>query len=266
MEKNTTSAKASVGAKTGRPAFAAGRYFKYAFGEIILVVIGILIALSINNWNEENKLTKQSRSHLKEIVKDLGVDTVQFNFILKRLNKTIDTEVLILSQVNHPNDAEQGLIPGILISANVRGINGRTFDKIQNSDNANLIGYQQIYDDIVSYYVDENRELQLLAQYDSKSLERIKDVFWHFISEGDYEIPGISKGSLESNNLPNFKRLNGATDNRVFLVDFANSLDGRNYVRYNLGRHLTIRDRYKTAKQKAIQLIQTINSSLDSDD
>ena len=28
-----------------------GKYFKYAFGEIVLVVIGILIALSINNWN-----------------------------------------------------------------------------------------------------------------------------------------------------------------------------------------------------------------------
>jgi uncharacterized membrane protein YgaE (UPF0421/DUF939 family) len=31
------------------------KYFKYAIGEIILVVIGILIALSINNWNEKQK-------------------------------------------------------------------------------------------------------------------------------------------------------------------------------------------------------------------
>ena len=30
----------------------ATKYFKYAIGEIILVVIGILIALRINNWNE----------------------------------------------------------------------------------------------------------------------------------------------------------------------------------------------------------------------
>jgi hypothetical protein len=30
-----------------------GKYFKYAIGEIILVVIGILIALQINNWNEK---------------------------------------------------------------------------------------------------------------------------------------------------------------------------------------------------------------------
>ena len=33
-----------------------GKYFKYAIGEILLVVIGILIALSINNWNEDRKL------------------------------------------------------------------------------------------------------------------------------------------------------------------------------------------------------------------
>ena len=37
------------------------KYFKYAIGEIILVVIGILIALQINNWNE----TKQASSKLK---------------------------------------------------------------------------------------------------------------------------------------------------------------------------------------------------------
>lgn len=33
-------------------------YFKYAIGEILLVVIGILIALGINNWNENRKKRK----------------------------------------------------------------------------------------------------------------------------------------------------------------------------------------------------------------
>ncbi|MEZ4781044.1 MAG: DUF6090 family protein [Flavobacteriaceae bacterium] len=35
-----------------------GKYFKYAIGEILLVVIGILIALQINNWNEQRKAEK----------------------------------------------------------------------------------------------------------------------------------------------------------------------------------------------------------------
>ena len=49
-----------------------GKYFKYAIGEIVLVVIGILIALSINNWNEsridrklETAILKQLRSEFK---------------------------------------------------------------------------------------------------------------------------------------------------------------------------------------------------------
>jgi hypothetical protein len=33
------------------------KYFKYAIGEIILVVIGILVALQINNWNEHHQIT-----------------------------------------------------------------------------------------------------------------------------------------------------------------------------------------------------------------
>jgi hypothetical protein len=36
-----------------------GKYFKYAIGEIVLVVFGILIALSINNWNENKKERKE---------------------------------------------------------------------------------------------------------------------------------------------------------------------------------------------------------------
>ena len=38
-----------------------GKYLFYAIGEIILVVIGILIALQINNWNEEKKNSRQGK-------------------------------------------------------------------------------------------------------------------------------------------------------------------------------------------------------------
>ncbi len=43
------------------------KYFRYAIGEIILVVIGILIALSINNWNEDRKDRKVELKILKEL-------------------------------------------------------------------------------------------------------------------------------------------------------------------------------------------------------
>jgi len=57
MEKN----------KTGKPAFPAVRYLKYAIGEIVLVVIGILIALSINNWNTDLVDQRTEQNILKNL-------------------------------------------------------------------------------------------------------------------------------------------------------------------------------------------------------
>lgn len=47
------------------------KYFKYAIGEILLVVIGILIALQFNNWNEEKKTRALEIKILKELKSDL---------------------------------------------------------------------------------------------------------------------------------------------------------------------------------------------------
>jgi len=50
-----------------------GKYLKYAIGEIILVVIGILIALQINNWNENNKASKIEHDYLTKFYADISV-------------------------------------------------------------------------------------------------------------------------------------------------------------------------------------------------
>ncbi|WP_411766806.1 DUF6090 family protein [Winogradskyella sp. A3E31] len=55
------------------------KYFKYAIGEIILVVIGILIALSINNWNENRKLKNKTQGYIESLRSDLIRDTTNIN-------------------------------------------------------------------------------------------------------------------------------------------------------------------------------------------
>ncbi len=52
------------------------RYLKYAIGEIILVVIGILIALSINNWNEKLKENKKEAYFIDELQKEFINDSL----------------------------------------------------------------------------------------------------------------------------------------------------------------------------------------------
>jgi hypothetical protein len=49
------------------------RYLAYAIGEIVLVVIGILIALQVNNWNEQRKAKIKSYSYLKRLNEDMEV-------------------------------------------------------------------------------------------------------------------------------------------------------------------------------------------------
>ena len=50
------------------------KYFRYAIGEIVLVVIGILIALSINNWNEKQKLKTEEIEILQNFQKSFKND------------------------------------------------------------------------------------------------------------------------------------------------------------------------------------------------
>ena len=50
------------------------KYFKYAIGEIVLVVIGILIALQINNLNDKRKLQEQEKTYYCKVSEDLKTD------------------------------------------------------------------------------------------------------------------------------------------------------------------------------------------------
>jgi len=52
------------------------KYMRYAIGEIVLVVVGILIALQINNWNEEKKLSKLEMELLSDLASDLESDLI----------------------------------------------------------------------------------------------------------------------------------------------------------------------------------------------
>jgi hypothetical protein len=59
-----------------------GRYFTYAFGEILLVVIGILIALSINNWNENQKDNSKKAVLLKALEIEFSSNLTQLESVL----------------------------------------------------------------------------------------------------------------------------------------------------------------------------------------
>ena len=77
-----------------------GKYFKYAIGEIVLVVIGILLALQINTWNNNRIAKKQLKEIYEQIQTDLKVDTTRIAQIVKlydekdkRIKNIIDRKI-----------------------------------------------------------------------------------------------------------------------------------------------------------------------------
>jgi hypothetical protein len=93
--------------KTGKPASRAGRYFKYAIGEILLVMIGILLALQVNNWNEERKSKLKSQAYIDQIINDIVKDTININDLIKKTivdNTNISNYFDFFNQSNIPID------------------------------------------------------------------------------------------------------------------------------------------------------------------
>ena len=93
------------------------KYLKYAIGEIILVVIGILIALQINNWNENNKLEKetykvllQMRDEFSRNQNELKIKIEQHQFVKESFN-----ELSTLANP-HPIEIEPSRLDSLMFS------------------------------------------------------------------------------------------------------------------------------------------------------
>ena len=69
-------------------------YLLYAVGEILLVVIGILIALQVNNWNEERKALDELSQYTVSIISDIAQDTL----LLQRTIYNLDTRIYLASE------------------------------------------------------------------------------------------------------------------------------------------------------------------------
>jgi hypothetical protein len=150
-----------------------GKYFKYAVGEIVLVVIGILIALSINNWSEQRKMNSQEQELLEGL-------KIEFRTNLKRLDKVLQL---------HKNSIENANEIMTYFNEDISGIPEAKFDSllfhIQNvwtfnprkgllnsvitSGQINLISNVELktqlasFEDMVNDIEEETREMSLLG-------------------------------------------------------------------------------------------------------
>lgn len=129
----------------GRPTGKFSQYLLYAIGEIFLVVIGILIALQINNWNEERKAEIKSIKYHTRLIEDLErtINTTEnlnqtAHKVLIAINHTID--LLISKQTPTAQDIENIDFALIWVNRfNFQLSELSTFDEMKSNGDINLI-------------------------------------------------------------------------------------------------------------------------------
>lgn len=77
------------------------KYFKYAIGEIFLVVIGILIALQFNNWNNNKQLEEVQIKYLNEIANNLKSDLVDIRFNMGFNETRLNSSKIVLENLKN---------------------------------------------------------------------------------------------------------------------------------------------------------------------
>jgi hypothetical protein len=78
-------------------------YFKYATGEIILVVVGILIALSIDNWNTQKNRSNTELEILKVMRENLNSDLKDMEINLHQYTTALKSTAKVLASFNNPS-------------------------------------------------------------------------------------------------------------------------------------------------------------------
>ena len=150
-----------------------GKYLKYAIGEIVLVVIGILIALQINNWNENKKSHAFETKLLQELEtsldRDLGRTKSLLNGRALVKSKAIDD---LLNDLQEDNIVEDSILisnffkAGITLSFSYdkgpyESLKSGGLDKIKNDSlRSGIVRFYEVTMPMANIFLDYKREIQ----------------------------------------------------------------------------------------------------------
>ncbi|WP_204346703.1 DUF6090 family protein [Psychroserpens algicola] len=152
-----------------------GKYFKYAIGEIILVVIGILIALQINNWNENRKNKITEADYYCRILDDFELNEKLIDETSKLTTDKIKLcKELILDLNNPPNDRGEILNKFVLaVRQDVFVPSTITFDDLTSSGQLKLLTDIKLKNRLITHSTFLNNTLNLLEENRNELIKRM---------------------------------------------------------------------------------------------
>jgi hypothetical protein len=131
----------------------SGKYLKYALGEIVLVVIGILIALQIDTWNSNLKDRHKEREYLNNLIEDLGTQQGQVTAQITheaKMKGNCEKALARLSSDHIDGDSISSYLETVTRRTFV--VHDPTFQDLKSSGNILLIRDNELRKKVLSFY------------------------------------------------------------------------------------------------------------------
>ena len=234
------------------------KYIVYAVGEIFLVMIGIILALQVNNWNEQRKQKRVTENYLTTLMYDLKDNLVQIETkdirILERIEKVNNIKSIINSKDANIDSlkfiAEKKLDFRIVT---YNAFNNNTYQTLKNTGHLEFMhkriqknlqemqfleedlinvsqGSRDNYDDLMTSYqlkFPPSRHLNYSDELQNLSWENVSfsELLRHFEAIGWME--GAMYGSVRRRSDPLKRKYETLIDTMQIVYPFLNDIDNR---------------------------------------
>ena len=210
-----------------------GKYILYAIGEILLVVIGILIAVAINNRNEQKKLDVQLETYRTSLVEELEQDIINLNRSKEALlgkRKSIFNYVNYYNKENPEAHVLLQKIDSINWSKSAFYTNTYTIEDLITTGNLSLFPKKEKHAILKlknlqeRYFTYETQTIENISLYDLELKKNTDLLFFNGYSKKQHPIVLNWKDNLGSNQ---FRILNNTFAESLKLYDFQEDLYSR---------------------------------------
>jgi len=243
-------------------------YSRYAIGEIVLVVIGILIALSINNWNEAKKNYQIEQNFFRDVLDDFQKDRSEMVNNIEFFENRIEQLRWLLYKVRHPKEdlyifefrehiepLYYDMPPISYSSAFEAAKSSGTFEKIKNKD---------ILKTLTQYYT-EFSEIDALLKSTLRIIEGQLEPIMGRIPQSSIQLSS-SKKVVSINQYDNtsfYQLLEEIGDERDISIDlksFIQKPEFESYLTGDLGRSFNSIHNIKSR----LELLENIEKTIES--
>jgi hypothetical protein len=234
-------------------------YLRYAIGEIFLVVIGILIALQVNNWNQQRKHKNEEIQFLKGFKRTLNEDIKNVNRVRKQYELTKESINILISSIKQdvPYNDSLPYYFGRMTQHWTLATNNEVFETLK-SYNLNLISNEKLRYEIVGYYSYSDNYLKSdVKTYFSIIDDASKNIFntrFNALWNGSYTKKSEKSGNIIDSNLRMIPNDYAQLKHDKKFLYFLRSLKNQYYW--------MIETNLKKIDKKAKALIQDIDNEL----